>query len=64
VVVAVPGAMNAGLGSWLFWGSLVVSLAIAFVVALPVNRFLIGRGRGHAVTHDMHGGHRDQHTAP
>jgi Domain of unknown function (DUF4396) len=64
VVVAVPGAMDAGLGSWLFWGSLVVSLAIAFVVALPVNRFLIGRGRGHAVTHDMHGGNHDQHTAP
>jgi Domain of unknown function (DUF4396) len=64
VVVAVPGAMDAGLTNWLFWGSLAVSLAVAFVVALPVNRFLIGRGRGHAVVHHMHGGQHDQHMAP
>ncbi len=61
-VVAVPGAMDAGLASWLFWGSLVASLAIAFVVALPVNKFLIGRGRGHAVMHHVHGEHHDQPT--
>jgi hypothetical protein len=54
VLVAVPGAMDAGLGSFLFWGSLVFSLAVAFVVTVPVNRWLIGRGKGHAVMHDYH----------
>ena len=54
VMVAIPGAMNAGLGDALFWGSLVISLAIAFAVAVPVNRFLISRGRGHAVVHQYH----------
>ena len=55
-VLAVPGAMAAGLSDALFWISLVVSLALAFVVAFPVNLWLIGRGLGHAVTHD-HMGH-------
>ena len=54
VVVAVPGAMDAGLTSVLFWLSLVVSLAIAFVVTTPVNRWLMGRGQGHAVVHAHH----------
>jgi hypothetical protein len=54
VVVAVPGALNAGLTSALFWGSLLVSLAVAFVVTVPVNRWMIGRGRGHAVVHQYH----------
>ncbi|GAA0239197.1 DUF4396 domain-containing protein [Cryptosporangium japonicum] len=54
VVLAVPGAMDAGLGSVLFWGSLAVSLLIAFVVTTPVNRWMIGRGRGHAVVHQYH----------
>jgi hypothetical protein len=54
VVLAVPGAMDAGLTSALFWGSLVGSLAIAFVVTTPVNRWLIARGRGHAVVHERH----------
>jgi hypothetical protein len=54
VVLAVPGAMDAGLTSLLFWGSLVVSLAIAFVVTVPVNRALIARGKGHAVVHAHH----------
>jgi hypothetical protein len=54
VVVAIPGAMDAGLADVLFWGSLAVSLALAFVVAFPVNRWLIGRGLGHAVVHGMH----------
>jgi hypothetical protein len=54
ILVAVPGAMQAGLTSWLFWGSLVVALAVAFVVTVPVNRWLIGRGRGHAVMHEYH----------
>ena len=51
VIVAVPGAMDAGLASLLFWGSLTASLAVAFVVTVPVNRFMIGRGKGHAVVH-------------
>jgi hypothetical protein len=66
--VAVPGAMEAGLAAWLFWGTLAASLALAFVVALPVNRFMIGRGLGHAVVHGQHvdhrsasGGHGDSH---
>jgi len=54
VVVAVPGAMDAGLTSALFWGSLAFSLAVAFVVTVPVNRWMIGRGRGHAVVHGYH----------
>ena len=54
VLVAVPGAMDAGLASLLFWGSLAFSLAVAFVVTVPVNRWLIGRGKGHAVMHDYH----------
>ncbi|MET0741350.1 MAG: DUF4396 domain-containing protein [Candidatus Nanopelagicales bacterium] len=56
VLLVVPGAMDAGLLDWLFWGSLAVSLAVAFVVTVPVNRALIARGRGHALTHAyMHG---------
>jgi hypothetical protein len=58
VVLAVPGAMEAGLGALLFWGALSFSLAVAFVAALPVNRWLIARGRGHAAVHrtGIHGG--------
>jgi Domain of unknown function (DUF4396) len=55
VVLLVPGAMAAGLGDLLFWSSLALSLAIAFVAAFPVNRWLISRGRGHAVVHEHHG---------
>jgi hypothetical protein len=54
VVLAVPGAMDAGLGDILFWGSLALSLAFAFVAAFPVNRWLINRGLGHAVMRGMH----------
>jgi len=54
IVVAVPGAMAAGLTDGLFWGSLALSLAVAFVVAFPVNRWLIARGLGHAVVHAHH----------
>ncbi len=57
VMLVVPGAMEAGLGSILFWGSLAFALAVAFVVAFPVNRYLISRGKGHAVVHEYHGGH-------
>jgi hypothetical protein len=53
-VVAIPGAMNAGLASALFWATLAGSLVVAFVVTTPVNRWMIGRGRGHAVVHAMH----------
>jgi hypothetical protein len=58
VMLAVPGAMDAGLGSLLFWGSLAFALAVAFVAAVPVNRWLIARGRGHAAVHrtGIHGG--------
>jgi hypothetical protein len=58
IVVAVPGAMEAGLGSLLFWGSLSFALAIAFIAAVPVNRWLIARGKGHAAVHrtGVHGG--------
>jgi hypothetical protein len=51
IVLAVPGAMNAGLGQQLFWGSLAFSLAVAGAFAVPVNRWLIARGKGHAVVH-------------
>ncbi|MGH3092091.1 MAG: DUF4396 domain-containing protein [Gaiellaceae bacterium] len=54
IILAVPGAMEAGLTSLLFWGSLALALAIAFVAAFPVNRYLIARGRGHAVVHAHH----------
>ena len=54
IILAVPGAMEAGLASLLFWGSLAFALAVAFVVTFPVNRFLIGRGLGHAVVHGRH----------
>jgi Domain of unknown function (DUF4396) len=54
VVLAIPGAMDAGLGDLLFWASLAVSLALAFVAAFPVNRWLISRGLGHAVVHGAH----------
>jgi hypothetical protein len=58
VVLAVPGAMEAGLGTLLFWGSLSFALAVAFVAAVPVNRWLIARGKGHAAVHrtGIHGG--------
>jgi hypothetical protein len=54
VVLLVPGAMDAGLASWLFWATLAFSLAVAFVVTVPVNRWMIGRGKGHAVVHQYH----------
>ena len=54
IVLVIPGAMDAGLGSLLFWGSLVLSLVVAAVAAFPVNRWLIARGRGHAVVHAHH----------
>ena len=56
IILIIPGAMEAGLTSLLFWGSLAFALAVAFVAAFPLNRWLIARGRGHAVVHQYHGG--------
>lgn len=58
LMVAIPGAMEAGLGNLLFWGSLATALVIAFVVTVPVNRWLIARGKGHTAIHEtgIHGG--------
>ena len=57
ILLVIPGAMEAGLGDGLFWASLAVALAIAWVAAFPVNRYLIARGRGHAVAHAHHAHH-------
>jgi Domain of unknown function (DUF4396) len=54
ILLMIPGAMEAHLDSLMFWSSLALALAVAWVVAFPVNRWLIGRGRGHAVIHDRH----------
>ncbi|MFE5331076.1 DUF4396 domain-containing protein [Embleya sp. NPDC056575] len=54
VMMLVPGAMHAGLGDLLFWASLALSFAVAFVITVPVNRWLIARGKGHAVVHAYH----------
>jgi hypothetical protein len=53
-ILIVPGAISAGLGDGLFWWSLLVGLVIAGAVAYPVNRWLLARGRGHAVMHEHH----------
>jgi hypothetical protein len=53
-ILVVPGAINAGLNTGLFWISLAISLVVAFMVAFPVNRWLISRGKGHAVVHEYH----------
>ncbi|MBW5252518.1 DUF4396 domain-containing protein [Streptomyces poriferorum] len=54
VIVLWPGAMDATLSDVLFWGALAISLAVAFVVTTPVNKWMIGRGKGHAVVHRYH----------
>lgn len=59
-ILAVPGAIHAGLASFLFWGSLGLSLFVAFWVAYPLNRYLISRGKGHAVVHHYHN-HEHKH---
>ena len=58
IMLAVPGAMEAGLDNVLFWGALSFALAVAGVVAFPVNRWLLARGKGHAAVHEtgIHGG--------
>ena len=57
VILAIPSAMEAGLTDPLFWGSLALGLGIAWVVAFPVNRWLLSRGQGHALVTAYHGGH-------
>ena len=54
VMVGVPGAMDAGVTSALFWGALAISLLVAFLATTPINRWMISRGRGHAVVHAYH----------
>jgi hypothetical protein len=58
ILLVIPGAMEAGVGDVLFWGSLSVALVIAGAFALPVNRWLLARGKGHAAVHEtgIHGG--------
>jgi hypothetical protein len=60
-ILVVPGAISAGLGNSLFWWSLVVSLAVAFAAAVPVNHWLMERGKGHAVVHRLHEEHAHHH---
>lgn len=54
IMLGIPGAMDASLTDALFWGSLAIALALAALAAYPVNRWLIGRGRGHAIVHTQH----------
>ena len=57
IMLVIPGAMDAGLGTVLFWVSLGISLVVVAVAAFPVNRWLIARGKGHAVVHEHHHHH-------
>ena len=61
IFLVIPGAMDAGLRSLLFWGSLAFALAVAFVAAFPVNRWLIARGKGHAAVHQYHHAGHEHH---
>jgi hypothetical protein len=54
IILVIPGALDAGLTDPLFWGSLVAALGLAGVAAYPVNKWLIERGKGHAVMHGHH----------
>jgi hypothetical protein len=58
IILVIPGAMEAGVGDVLFWGSLAFALAVAGLFAFPVNRWLLKRGKGHAAVHEtgIHGG--------
>lgn len=55
VMAAIPGAMDAGLTNVVFWIAMMIALSVAFLAAYPVNRYLLQRGKGHALTHDYHG---------
>jgi hypothetical protein len=61
VMALVPGAMGEGIVNPLFWLTLALALAVAFFVALPVNRYLLQRGQGHALMHAYHGDHQGNH---
>jgi len=63
-MVVIPGAMDAGLVNAVFWLSMAASLVVAFAAAYPVNRWLMARGKGHALTHGFHGGHGDHEGDP
>lgn len=54
VMLLIPGAMHAHIDNWFFWLSMAIALAVAFVFALPVNYYLISKGKGHAVMHGHH----------
>jgi Domain of unknown function (DUF4396) len=54
IILLIPGALAAGPGTFLFWWSLILALLVAFIFAVPVNRYLIARGKGHAVIHEYH----------
>jgi hypothetical protein len=54
IILVIPGAMDAGLADPLFWGSLTVGMVLAGIAAFPVNRWLIGQGKGHALVHAHH----------
>jgi hypothetical protein len=56
VMAAIPGAMDAGLNNPVFWVGMMIALTAAFVAAYPVNRYLLARGKGHALTHHYHHG--------
>jgi hypothetical protein len=60
VMLLIPGAMDSGLVNPLFWVSMTVALLAAFAAAYPVNRYLLRKGKGHALTHAHHG-HGDHH---
>ena len=61
IILAIPGAMEAGIAEYLFWGSLAFALIVAGVATFPVMRWLISRGRGHAVVHKHHADKHSQH---
>jgi len=61
IMAVIPGAMNAGLVNPVFWLAMPVSLAVAFIAAVPVNKYLLERGKGHALVHKYHGGHHHKH---
>ena len=63
VMALIPGAMDSGLVNPVFWIGMMIALTAAFIVAFPVNRYLIDKGKGHALTHQFHEGHGDHHGA-
>ena len=62
IMLVIPGAMDAGVTTLLFWGAMTLSLVLAGMAAFPINRWLIARGRGHAVVHALHGEKHTTHT--